>query len=105
MRSVLFLSLILWFTNAIADQLTLNWKPSLTREDGSAITGNTSFIVFLNGVEAYRGEETTFTSSISTGEPFWFEVYQLENEVRSRAATKRVFIDSSPPLPPQLINE
>jgi len=99
-KTIWLLLLGAFFLPVYADEVTLSWNPSTTRENGTPITGETKFEVFQNGLLVYEGSEPSYTTKIESGTAYWFELYQLEDGLRSKPIIKNILINRVPPARP-----
>jgi hypothetical protein len=83
-----------------ADTINLSWTPSDTRENGTQVTGETTFEVYQNSELVYSGKEESFTTEIQGSAII--EVYQLEDGIKSKPAVRYITIEKYPPNRPVL---
>ena len=93
-----------FISSTYADTMAISWTPSSVRENGDPIVGITSFEIVQNGETVYEGDIPRFEVELESGVAYWFELYQLEDGLRSKPILKRILIDRVPPKRPNWVD-
>lgn len=94
--------LLLAFAGLVfADTITLRWAPPTDRENGTPITGTLRYEIWKDNALVWDGEETSYSAEVGQG-AHSFQVYAIEDGLRSMPVSTTIEIRRFPPNPPVL---